>query len=182
MNSGLIDWLRRRFAGRAARRSTDALGVPPPAAETPVWCVAANIVHERAYGPGGAEKRRGTRQFAPGAKVYVFSYFWGMGGDMVTVVGRQRKTKRYITLSMRADHLANWRAELVYSPHVIRQILDYGEFAKLPRGGTQSQSRAEEIAAMYRQRGAASQPYTTRVAGGTASDGAVGRQDASNPD
>lgn len=171
MSASLIDWLRRRFAGFAARRATDALGVPAPAAEAPVWCVAANVVHERAYGPGGAGKRRGTRQFAPGAKVHVFSYFWGVAGDTVTVVGRQRKTKRYITLSMRADHLANWRAELVYSPHVIRQILDYGEFAKLPRGGAQSQARAEEIAAMYRQHGAASQPYTTRVAGGIPPEG-----------
>ncbi len=182
MSASLIEWLRRRFAGYASRRAVEALGVPPAAAEAPVWCVAANVVHERPYGPGGIEKRRGTKQFAPGAKVHVFSYFWGVAGDMVTVVGRQRRTKRYITLSMRADHLANWRAELVYSPHVIRQILDYGEFAKLPRGAAASRERAEEIAAMYRQHGAVSQPYTTRVAGSAAPGAAEDRRDGSGND
>lgn len=178
MSMSLIDWLRRRFAGLLTRRAVDAPVASAPVAETPVWCVVANVLHERPYGPGGIEKRRGTRQFAPGAKVYVFSYFWGMAGETVTVVGRQRKTKRYITSIVQANHLANWRAELVYSPHVIRQILDYGEFAKLPRGGAESQAHAEEIAAMYRQGGAASQPYTTRVAGGVAPGDAEDRRKA----
>lgn len=181
MSMGLIDWLRRRFAGLLTRRAVDAPVASAPVAETPVWCVVANVLHERPYGPGGVEKRRGTRQFAPGAKVYVFSYFWGEGGEVVTVVGRHRKSKRYITLSMKAIHLANWRAELVYSPHVIRQILHDGEFANLSRGGAESQALAERIAAMYRLGGAASQPYTTRVAGGVAPDDAEDRREASDP-
>jgi hypothetical protein len=112
----------------------------------PVWCVVANVVLERSYGPGGAESRRGTKHFAPGAKVYVFHFFWGMGGEHVTVVARHRKSKWYITITMQSVHLANWRAELVYSPHVIEQILKYGEFANLPRGTEKSRSRAEQIA------------------------------------
>ena len=55
--------------------------------------MVANVVHERPYGPEGAEIRRGTKHFAPGAKVYVFSFFWGMGGEQVTVIGRHRKSK-----------------------------------------------------------------------------------------
>jgi hypothetical protein len=50
--------------------------------------------------------------------------------------------------------LANWRAELVYSPAVIRQVIEYGEFARLPRGSDVSRSRAEEIATEYNRRGA----------------------------
>jgi len=78
----------------------------------PAWCVAANVIMERDYGPGGVEKRRGTKHFAPGAKVFVYDFFWGMGGESVTVMGRHRKSHRFIQLSMRATHLAtgaqNW--------------------------------------------------------------------------
>jgi uncharacterized protein (TIGR02996 family) len=130
----------------------------------PIWCVAANAVLERPYGPGGAETRRGTKHFTPGAKVYVFDFFWGMGGEQVTVIGRHRKAGRYITLSMCAAHLANWRAELVYAPAVIRRITESGgEFGHFPRGSEESMRRAEEIAAMYQQRGTAKQPYATRA-------------------
>ncbi len=131
----------------------------------PVWCVTANVVLERTYGPGGAETRRGTKHFAPGAKVHVVGFFWGMGGEQVTVVGRQRKSKHYITLTMRAAHLANWRAELVYSPAVTRQVLEYGDSC-LPLGGEESQIRAEEIVAFYNQKGAVSQPFITRLPSG----------------
>ncbi len=176
---GIGGWLRRLFSGSASDREpapasagTATAGEPAPAPgdpNGPVWCVAANVVNERPYGPGGAEVRRGTRHFAPGAKVYVFHFFWGMGGEQVTVVGRHRKSRRFITLIMPAAHLANWRAELVYSPNVIRHVLDdrqvAGEFARLPRGGPESRARAEEIAASYMKAGAVGQPFTTRPPG-----------------
>jgi hypothetical protein len=159
---GIGGWLRRLLTGSPPVGEPAAALAPPADADGPIWCVAANVLNERPYGPGGAEVRRGTKHFAPGAKVHVFHYFWGMGGEQVTVVGRHRKSKRYITLVMRAAHLANWRAELVYSPHVIGQVLQYGEFAALPRGGPESQALAEEIAASYVRGGAMSQPFTTR--------------------
>ena len=43
-----------------------------------------------------------------------------MGGESVKVIGRHRKSHRFICLTMAAKHLANWRAELVYSPYVWR--------------------------------------------------------------
>jgi uncharacterized protein (TIGR02996 family) len=129
----------------------------------PIWCVAANVLMERPSGPGGVETRRGTKHFASGAKVYVFYFYWGMGGERVTAIGRHRKSKKYISLTTNASYLANWRVELVYSPTVIRRITENGgEFGHFPRGGEESKRRAEEIAAMYTQRGAASQPYVTR--------------------
>ena len=127
----------------------------------PVWCVVANVVIERPYGPGGAEVRDGTKHFAPGAKVHVVNFFWGMGGEAVTVVGRHRKSKRYITLVMQADHLANWRAELVYSPHVIGQVLAHAANEGLPQGEPESRARAEAIAAGYNSRGAVKQSFVT---------------------
>ena len=88
----------------------------------PAWCIAANIVHERDYGPGGVEKRRGTKQFAPGAKVYIVNFNRGFRAN-ITVIGRQRKSHRYITLITEPKWLVNWRVELVYSPYVLKALL-----------------------------------------------------------
>ena len=126
------------------------------------WCVAANVVMECAYGPGGLEKRRGTKHFAPGAKVYVYDFFWGVAGERVTVMGRHRGSHRFIQLSMRAKHLANWRAELVYSPTVAKVIRENAVFGSLDAGSDRARRRAEEIAARYMKDGAPSQPYVTR--------------------
>lgn len=128
----------------------------------PVWCVVANVVMERTYGPGGAERRSGTKHFAPGAKVYVVGFFWGTGGERVTVVGRHRKSHRFITLAMEAEHLANWRAELVYSPHVIERVREYGAFSSGDPGGEEARTKAERIARSYVEHGAAPQPFVTR--------------------
>src|SRR5688500_14907210 len=106
----IIAWIKQLLRPGAPGRAADA-GAPvaetvdtPAGAKSeagPVWCVAANVVTEREYGPGGAEKRRGTRHFAPGAKVFVFNFFWGTGGERVTVIGRHRRSHRFIRLSMR---------------------------------------------------------------------------------
>ncbi|MGL6075034.1 MAG: TIGR02996 domain-containing protein [Fimbriiglobus sp.] len=133
------------------------------ALDGPIWCVVANVLLERNSGPGGAEIRRGTKHFAPGSKVYVFYFYWGSGGDRVTVVGRHRKTKKYMTLITNSEYLANWRAELVYAPEVIRRITESSyEFSHFPRGEAESKARAEEIVAMYLQGGAVTQPYISR--------------------
>ncbi len=92
---------------------------------SPVWCIAANVVMERPFGPGGEETRSGTKHFAPGAKVCIVDFFWGMGGEDVTVVGHHRKSHRFITIVMRSKLLVNWRAELIYSPRIIKEVVQY---------------------------------------------------------
>jgi hypothetical protein len=83
--------------------------------DRPVWCIAATVVSERPYGPGGVERRSGLKLFSPGAKVHVPDGFHGMGYESVTVVGRVRKSSRYSIVHVRTEHLTNWRVELVYS-------------------------------------------------------------------
>ncbi|NJC74164.1 hypothetical protein HC031_31285 [Planosporangium thailandense] len=90
----------------------------------PVWSIVANVVDERPYGPGGAERRRGLKLFRPGAKVYVVDGFDGMGYETVTVVGQVRKSSRFSTVHVPAKHLTNWRVRLVYSPAALRQIAE----------------------------------------------------------
>jgi len=116
----LIRWHRRQ------RRDAllTALG-PHPA---PVWCVVANVVVERPYGPRGAERRRGTKHFVPEAKVYVLKPLWdwfpyGGGMSHLMVIGRARKTHRSIAVVVRSTWLTNWRVQLVYSPHIIRAMV-----------------------------------------------------------
>jgi hypothetical protein len=91
----------------------------------PAWCLAANIIAERPYGPGGQETRTGTKHFAPGAKVYLLNFFWGMGGEDVTVIGHHRRSHRLVTMTIRSRWLVNWRAELVYRPAVVRALAEH---------------------------------------------------------
>lgn len=129
-------WLARRFAkdswtpylwtlvggealpiARSQLRCVDTLRLVGP-----IWCPVANIVQERSYGPGGAEARRGTKHFQPGAKVYVTSRLGHFKDLSVEVIGRHRAPHRFVTMVVRASWLTRWRVELVYSPHVIEQI------------------------------------------------------------
>jgi len=94
----------------------------PPLPES-IWGVVANVVLERPYGPAGVERRRGTKQFAPGAKVHVFQRIGWSDWRRIRVLGRHRRSGRRIELTMGVEYLANWRAEAVYSPFVIRRLL-----------------------------------------------------------
>lgn len=129
-------WLARRFAkdswtpylwtlvggevlpiARSQLRRVDTLCLIGP-----IWAPVANIVEERPYGPGGAEARRGTKHFRPGAKVYVDTLVGLFPHTSFQVIGRHRATHRYVTMVIRGSWLTHWRVELVYSPHVIEQI------------------------------------------------------------
>lgn len=88
----------------------------------PVWCIRANIVRERPYGPGGAEIRHGTKHFAPGAKVYCAAFFWDGPLTSVDVVGHHRGSHRYVRMTIRHEWLTDLRVELVYSPSIIAHL------------------------------------------------------------
>ncbi|WUJ74668.1 hypothetical protein OG809_15670 [Kribbella soli] len=90
----------------------------PPA----VWCIVANVVEERPYGPGGEETRRGLKIFPAGAKLYVPDGFGGMGWETVEVVGRGRGSARYVAARVQTRQLTNWRVEAVYSPAALKQV------------------------------------------------------------
>jgi hypothetical protein len=102
---------------------------PPPGIDdeagplTPRWSVVANVVDERLWGQG-AEVRRGTRVFSPGTKVYLIRGHWGEGGERVDVLGRARRTKRWVRSVVASSHLENWRAMLIHEPSVLRRLTD----------------------------------------------------------
>lgn len=86
-----------------------------------IWCLVANV---RDY-PVDVffnvveTKRRGTKHFGPGTRVYVYPIQWGDGWERVMVIGRKRGTRRLIRKIMAGDMLDNYRLKKVYSPTVI---------------------------------------------------------------
>jgi hypothetical protein len=88
------------------------------------WTAVANMVPERPYGPGGAETRRGTKHFAPGAKLYLIDWYAG-GCERIIVVGQHRSSKRFITLVIDVRLVENLRAKVCYQPAVIAKIKEH---------------------------------------------------------
>lgn len=119
----------------------------------PAWCVAANVVHQDPL----EKQHKGTKYFAPGAKIYCVSLHLNGDRTRVQVVGRHRKSKRHIEVWMKPSHLANWRVELVYSPAVVSRLNGWD-------GSTKSKKRAEEIVKGWlpRELGVGTQPFITR--------------------
>ena len=97
-------------------------------AETPSarWCVAANIVRERRYGPLGLEKKAGTKHFRPGAKVWVIDWFPGMCCDVV-VVGTHRGSRRFVKMVVDVVTTEGWRPQRVYRPTVLALLEEHFE-------------------------------------------------------
>ena len=55
------------------------------------YCMVGNIIDKHYYGEQKLEIRRGTKQFRPNAKVYIFPEFPGMGHENIVVIGKPRK-------------------------------------------------------------------------------------------
>ena len=60
---------------------------------TDYWVIIANVVKERPYGPGGIEKKEGTKLFRGGSKIHIIDWYPGTC-DSVEVIGHHRKSKR----------------------------------------------------------------------------------------
>lgn len=118
--------------------------------EGPVWCVVGNMGSAHQYGPDGQEIRRGTRHFAPGARLYV-RHMMGWTGDTpdLEVVGRHRATHRYVRMIVDSALLEQWRVALVYSPEVIRLLSPYCDGTAASRKEAESDAdtwaRASEL-------------------------------------
>lgn len=105
-------------------------------------------MRERPYGPGGAETRRGTKHFAPGAKVYIIDWCPGTR-ERIIVVGQHRSTKRFVTLIISAKLVENLRPKVCYHPGVIIKISEYYAQAYAPKGFEHlTQEFAEQICAV----------------------------------
>lgn len=115
-------------------------------AEQPVWCITANVVEQRPYGPGGEQARRGIRLFGPGAKVWVPDGYAGMGYETVVVIGRTRHSPRHAVVSVDTKFLTKFRVKLVYSPAVLHRIQE----ADWPANGRAFSQHEDHSSPAYR--------------------------------
>lgn len=86
-----------------------------------IWCIVANIIKERPYGPGGIEKKRGTKHFRPGAKVYIVGWYAGMAKRII-VIGQHRKSHKFIKIVIDVRLVENLRVKLIYIPSIISNV------------------------------------------------------------
>lgn len=84
-----------------------------------VWCLIGNVVDEHFYG-SDKEVKHGTKHFSPNTKVYCLPAQWGDGYENIKVIGRHRKTSRYVCMVMPSKYITNWRLQKVYRPYVLK--------------------------------------------------------------
>lgn len=92
--------------------------------EPPVWCVRANVVPEREFGPLGFERKAGTKHFRGGARVWIIDAFFGMA-ETVIVVGHHRGGGRLVKMALHVRVLTDFKAALVYSPGVTNMLVEH---------------------------------------------------------
>ncbi len=88
-----------------------------------IWCLVGNVIEEHYFGEQ-KEIRRGTKHFSPGTKLYCFPAKWGDGYEKIIVIGRSRKTNRFVTVILPARFIGNWRLQKVYDPFVKKRMLE----------------------------------------------------------
>jgi hypothetical protein len=116
------------------------------------WCLVGNIVNEHPAGEGGQEWRRGTKHFAPGAKVYCLPAQWGDGYESIVVIGRHRGSRAWVTMVIEAAWVTNWRAQVVYAPAALRRIQQATTLAG--RRNWTGEDEAKQYVALLAQGGA----------------------------
>ena len=86
------------------------------------WAIVANLIAVPRSGPDGGE-HRGTRIFAPGAKVHVATI---AGGALAAlhVVGLNRVSKRLSACIVATDALENARCKVIHGPKVLARLRD----------------------------------------------------------
>jgi hypothetical protein len=131
---------RGRQASAAQEAQDDVRNAPA------VWCLVATVAEEQPFGVDGDDVRRGTKHFAPGAKLYCFQAGWGDLYERIMVVGRHRATHRYVTMVMPSKRLTNWHVDLVYSPYVIARLAGKWD------GTLASKRAAENLAKVFQKR------------------------------
>lgn len=89
------------------------------------WALVGNIVESHLFGEE-KDVRYGTKQFAPGTKVYCSPHQWGDGWERIRVIGKPRHQRNLIMVVMPSKLIDNFRIQKVYSPTILQMIDDCG--------------------------------------------------------
>ena len=85
------------------------------------YVLVGNIIDKYYFGEN-KEIRRGTDHFRPGAKVYLLPEYHGNGHDAIPVYGLPRKSRKKITITIRAVLIKNVRVKKTFDPKMIEMI------------------------------------------------------------
>ena len=94
--------------------------------KTWVWCLVGNITEVHEFGEN-KNLLTGTKQFRPGAKVYMAPANWGDGYEKIVVIGCPRHKRHYIEIIMRSAYIENYRIQKVYTPFLLK-MMENSEF------------------------------------------------------
>lgn len=88
-----------------------------------IYCLVGNIVP--CYYKGEEKKvTRGTKHFAPNAKLYVLPRIGNYKGERVRAIGFSRKNRRFTLVRMPVRLITNWRLKKVYKKEIIQIMFD----------------------------------------------------------
>lgn len=85
------------------------------------WCLVGNIKEEHTHGEAHA-LRAGSKQFRPGAKVFINLVYGGMGHENILVIGTPRHTYQYIEIVTKRKYVERFRLQRVFKPAVLARM------------------------------------------------------------
>ncbi len=85
------------------------------------WCLVGNIVESHEYGEDH-EIKTGTKQFMPGAKIYLAPIQWGDGYENIVVIGKPRHRRGLIEIVMHRKYITDYRLQKVFQPAVLERM------------------------------------------------------------
>ena len=85
------------------------------------WALVGNIIEEHPFGEEH-EIRKGTKQFAPRAKVYCSKVLWGDGYECMAVIGKPRNGNHYIEIVIKSKMVENFRLKKVFNPAILDKM------------------------------------------------------------
>ena len=85
------------------------------------WCLVGNVVNRHEYGEQHIILN-GSKQFRPGAKVYINLVFGGMGHENLLLIGMPRHSSQYIEIAAKRRNICNFRVQQVYKPAILARL------------------------------------------------------------
>jgi hypothetical protein len=87
------------------------------------YCLVGNIIDKHRFGENG-EIRYGTKHFRPGARVYIFPQYGGMGHENIQVIGFPRKRYRLTSIVIPTKFIINVRVAKIFQPFLKEKIVN----------------------------------------------------------
>jgi len=85
------------------------------------YILVGNIIDRHVYGEE-KEVKSGTKHFRPGAKVYLFPKYGGMGHEKMPVFGLPKNSFKKIHVTITTNLIKNVRVKKTYDTRLIQKV------------------------------------------------------------